>query len=264
MRFGLKSLSGKHPQILPHAMKTKYFIRFLNRIAHFEADLELADVVAIATDGGALTTAGGPMLFDAVNAKQHPRLAARASTAHNRRLAVSHLKATLCASFLKDIYEDLTAYMQSVLEAAARNGLDPNRLIGEHKVQLDANDVLAAKTWPGVVHMVAESVFRRLENEKSTKDVIQKINAKLNLGVSQARVNAALPYLEMRHLFVHADGVADNLFCKNFPKFGAKAGTKIALDFSMLRNAKKAVLALVEELDAKIVVNNVVAAADLQ
>jgi hypothetical protein len=245
-------------------MRSKYLVRFLNRVAHYEADIELADVVAISNHKGLLATQGSAHLFDAVNPRQHPRLAARTPNSHNRLLAVRHLKATLCSSFLKDIYEDLSAYMQSILEGAARNGLDPNRLIGEHKVQLEANDVLAARTWPGVVHLVAQSVFRRLENEKSTKDVIQKLNDKLKLGVAQPKINAALPYLELRHLVVHADGVADEKFCKSFPSFGATAGTKVNLDFKVLQSAKKAVVALAEEMDAQVVSNNILAEADLQ
>lgn len=245
-------------------MRSKHLVRLLNRVAHFEADVELADVVAISNHTGALNTKVGVRLFDAVNPKQHPRLAARIPNAHNRRLAVRHLKATLCASFLKDIYEDLSAYMQSILEGAARNGLDPNRLIGEHKIQLEANDVLAAKTWPGVVRLVTQSVFRRLENEKSTRDLIQKLNAKLNLGVPQPIIDAALPYLELRHLVVHSDGVADEKFCRSFPNFGATAGAKIDMNFSVLQAAKKAVVVLVEEFDVKVVANNVLAATDLQ
>lgn len=253
-----------NPNLTRVIMRSKYLVRFLSRIAHFEADIELADVVAISNHKGALAAASSAYLFDAVSPKQHPRLAGRTSNAHNRRLAVRHLKATLCASFLKDIYEDLSSYMQCLLEGAARNGLDPNRLIGEHKVQIEANEVLAAKTWPGVVHLVALSVFRRIENEKSTKDLIQKLNAKLNLGVPQSKIDAALPYLELRHLLVHADGVADEKFCKTFPKFDAKVGVKVAMDFSILQVAKKAIVDLAEEFDARVVANNVLAGADLQ
>lgn len=79
----------------------------------------------------------------------------------------------------------MTQYLFEILEAAARHGLDPNRLIGEHKVSLEANDILAAGSWPNVIRLVSQSVFRRLEGERSTKSLLQKINAKLGLGVAQ-------------------------------------------------------------------------------
>jgi hypothetical protein len=179
-------------------------------------------------------------------------------------MAIRHLKSSLCASFLKEAYEDVTAYMQDILEAAARNGLDPNRLIGEHKVSFEANDILRAQNWHAVVHLVAKSVFRKIENEKSTKDLLKSMNAKLNLGVPQAKIDAALPFLEIRHLLVHADGIADAKFCNSYPAFGASAGTKIKLDFTVLQNARAALLELVQQFDEKVIACNVVAAADTQ
>lgn len=245
-------------------MKTKYFAKFLSRAAHLDADIELADVVAIASKKGALHTAGSTYLFDEVVPAQHPRLAARASNAHNRKIAIRHLKASLCASFLKEAYEDVTAYMQDILEAAARNGLDPNRLIGEHKVTFEANDILRAQNWNAVVHLVAKSVFRKLENERSTKDLLKSMNTKLNLGVNQAKIDAALPFLEIRHLLVHADGIADDNFCNSFPAFGASPGTKLKLDFAVLQSARTALLELVKQFDKKVISCNVVPAADTQ
>src|SRR5215217_6244292 len=120
-------------------MKTKYLVRFLNRAAHFDADIELADVLKISISNGNLHTPGNPIIFDGVNPVQHPRLAARANTLEGRKNVANHLKSTLCSSFLKDIYEDVLQYLQEVLAAAARNGLSSDRLIGEHKVSFEAN-----------------------------------------------------------------------------------------------------------------------------
>ncbi len=245
-------------------MKTKSHVRFFNRAAHHDADIELVDVFKIAIGQGAFTTNNGQHLFDHVNAQQHPRLASRASSAHNRTLAANHLKATLCASFLKDIYEDMTQYFLEILQAAARHGLDPNRLIGEHKVSFEANEILAAGSWPNVVRMVSQSVFRKLQNERSTKNLLQKMNAKLDLGVSAATIDAALPYFEIRHLLAHPEEKADKMFCVSFPAIGATAGQKISLDHGILQNARTAIFALINEFDQQIVAKSVVAAGELQ
>ena len=245
-------------------MKTKYLVKFLNRAAHLDADIELADVVSLASTRGALFTTGSPYLFDGVVVAHHPRLAGRKISTSNRKMAILHLKTTLCASFLKDTYEDVTAYMQDVLEAAARNGLDPNRLIGPNQVTFQANDILLAKNWNTVVHLVATSVFRKIENEKSTKDLLIAINNKLNLKVPQAKIDKALPFLEIRHLLVHADGIADAKFCNAFTAFGATAGSKIKLDYTVLKKARIALVDLVQEFDSKIIALNIVAATDTQ
>jgi hypothetical protein len=245
-------------------MKTKYLAKFLNRAAHFEADIELVSVLAIASGNGVLSNGGGAHLFDDVNAAEHPRLARRKSNDHNRRLAVRHLKASLCSSYVKDLYEDFGTYMQEILEAAARNGINPNRLIGNHRINVEANELLAAGSWDQVVHMVAKSIFRKLEDERNTKSLIQAMDAKLGLGLDQALLDAALPYFELRHLLVHHDGEADQDFCQRFPAFGAAAGKKISVDFNVVAAARTSVASLASEFDAKVIQNQIVPRADFQ
>lgn len=244
--------------------KTKYLVKFLSRAAHFEADIELADILGISSGKGDLSTAGGPHLFDAVDPTQHPRLATRKSNDHNRRLAVRHLKSSLCASYIKDLYEDFSEYMQDVLEAAAKNGINPNRLIGSHKINVEASELLAAGNWDNIVHMVARSIFRKLEDERNTKSLIQAMDAKLGLALDQAKLDAALPYFELRHLLVHHDGFADQDFCQRFPNFPAKIGEKISVEFNVVKSAKTAVIELANEFDNKVVNCQVVPVVDIQ
>lgn len=245
-------------------MKTKSYVRFLNRSAHFDADIELADIIRTAIHNGALTRNNGQRLFDYVNAQRHPRLAARASNANNRGIAVAHLKATLFSSFLKDIYEDVTNYFREVLEAAAMNGMNPGRLIGTCNLTFDANVMLSAGSWDNVVSIVSQAIFRQIENKRSTKDLIAEMNTKLNLGIPQQTIDAALPYLELRHLLVHADGYADSKFCRSFPNFAATVGQKVPIDHGVIQSARTAILALIDAFDQAIVANNVVAQTELQ
>lgn len=245
-------------------MKTKSNVRFFSRAAHLDVDLELADVVRASVAKGMLSKSGGPYVFDMVDNQKHPRLAGRANTSQSRKLAVAHLKTTLFEAFLKNIYEDATQYLVEVLQAAARNGLDPNRLVGEHKVTFEANNILQMGSWDKVVSAVAESIFRRLENEKSTKDLLLKINSKLDLGVSQDIIDAALPYLEIRHLLVHGDGRVDKKFCTSFPEFNVPIGSKIKLEYSLIKSARDNVCALISEFDNKIVSKSVVSQSEMQ
>ncbi len=244
-------------------MKTKHYLRFLNRANHLDADIELADAIAIAVKGGALSqTSGGP-LFDSVVEDQHPILHARTSNYHNRRLAVRHLKATLCSSFIKDLYEEVTAYLKASLKAAALNGLAPGRLIGEHVVEFTANQVLGAGGWDAVVELVSESVFRKLEEEKSTLKLLQKMNSKLGLGIPDAVIQEALPYLEIRHFLVHSDGVPDAAFCRKHSVLNFKPGEKAPLDYALIQAARTKVYHMISAFDARIVKLKIVADSEL-
>lgn len=183
-------------------MKTKYLVRFLNRAAQFEADLELIDVFFTASMAGQL--ASNQYLFKYVAPQKHVRLASRKVNRHNRELALNHLKGTIRAAFLKDIYEDVSTYITDLLAGAARAGLSPERLIGENKMSFEVNDVLKCGCWESVINLVAESLFRKLENERSTLKLLIAIDKKLNLGVPEKVIQDALPYLEIRHLLVHS------------------------------------------------------------
>jgi hypothetical protein len=238
-------------------------VRFLNRAAHFDADLELVDVFSLANIRGSLHTTGGKYLFDDVRTK-HTRLAGRANTSGGRVAAITHLKSTLFASYIKDLYEDAISNFAELLNAAAKRGLNPDRLIGEHAVTFQANEILSARSWDEVIHIVSHSVFRALENEKSTRKLLQKINTKLDLGVDATKIEAALPYFEMRHLLVHANGVLDIAFCKAFPRFGGRPGQKPDLGVRRILRAKGAVIALIEEFDTKVVAKAIVSPSDCQ
>jgi hypothetical protein len=234
------------------------------RSAHFDADLEIVDGISEMMTKGQLWTSGNAQLFDFVNPSKHLVLSERKSNSHNRRIAINHLKKTLYSSYIKDLYEDLTDYLQNILQAAAKNGFNPNRLIGEHKVSFEANDILQARNWDAIAQMVAEKVFRKLENEKKTSELLKKINSKLDLGVDINLINAALPYLEIRHLLVHADGKADENFCSKYSTICNTPNKKINNNYSLVLSAKTAVLNLVQDYDNKIVEKSILHNDDLK
>ena len=245
-------------------MKTKAYHKFLTRAAHFDADLELIDGISIMQNNGQLYSTGNLLLFDFIDVNRHPRLSNRTSSSHNRGIAVNHLKNSLYSSYIKDIYEEIATYFQEILKAAARNGFDPNRLIGEHKVSFDANDLLSAGSWQAVIDLVASAVFRKLENERSTINILKKMDSKLDLGVNQSKIDAALPFLEIRHLLIHADGIADSDFCSKYPLICSSAGSKLKLTYPLISSARTAIFELAEEYDNRIITKNVVGPNDLK
>ncbi len=243
-------------------MKTKYLVRFLNRAAHFEADLELIDVIAVATKEGILTSTG-KYIFDFVTPRKHPRLSKRQKSAGSRKIALTHLRRSVASSFIKDLYEDVGAYLTALIAGAARNGMTPERLIGEHRVTFEANDVLKCKSIDEVLALVAQSVFRKLEDERSTLKVLQAIDKKLGLGVDESYRTAALPFLEMRHLLVHRDGIADDTFVTRHPGLGT-LGRPIDLGHKVISRARATIVDMVSHYDECAVAKGVLPATDLQ
>jgi len=135
-------------------MKTKAFARYLNRTAHFDADLELADVFS--RQSYQLHKKSTKAIFDGVDKNKHPRLSSRKATDHNRKLALKHLNVTLRGAYIKDIYEELSHYLVAIIRCCAMKSLDPDRLLGEQKILFDANTLLKLGSWDAVVRKVAD------------------------------------------------------------------------------------------------------------
>jgi len=244
--------------------QTKFLVRFLNRAARFDADVEFVDIVASAVKKGLLHDPKSSDIFKFVDKRKHPRIVKHKSSDHNRGLAVAHLKDTVHSAYIKDLYEDASEYVASLLGSAARKGLDPGRLIGEHRMSFEANELLALRDWDAVVQFISRSLFRKLESEQSTKKLLDALDKKLALKVDPTIVAAALPYLDIRHLLVHADGVADDTFIKAYPGFGLKAGDAFTLDWKLVHEARTTITALVHHYDERALSAGVVATPDIQ
>lgn len=242
-------------------MKTKSLVRYLNRTAQFDADLELADIFSKPRYWGRTTDSN---LFPGIDSRKHTRLAKRKATKHNRELACKHLNITIRSSYIKDVYEELTHYLSDLIRCCAKKNLDPDRLIGDHKFQIDANTLLTLGSWDNVLRRIADDLFRKLENERSTIKLINAFDAKLNLKLDIAVVESAMPYLDMRHILVHRDGVVDSEFAARHPQIGLSAGQEFSLQFSQIADARNAINALVTQIDDRVVCNNLLLAEDLQ
>ncbi len=242
-------------------MKSKSLVRYLNRTAQFDADLELTDVFSQPRYWGRTSDA---ILFTGIDPRKHIRLAKRRVNKHNRELACKHLNITIRSAYIKDIYEELTHYLSDVIRCCAKKNLDPDRLIGDHKFQIDANTLLSLGSWDSVLRRIADDLFRKLENERSTIKLINAIDAKLNLKLDMAVVESAVPYLDMRHILVHRDGIVDSEFAARHPQIGLSAGQDFSLQFSQIADARDAINALVKQIDERVVSNNLLLAEDLQ
>lgn len=245
-------------------MKTKFLVKFLNNSAHLDADLEFVDIIQVAVQNNRLNSPASTHIFDYVEPDKHQKLSTRANSDHSRKLAANHLKTTVRAAFIKSLYETTTNYFQDILKAATKKGLDIDRLIGEHSINISSKDLIKIGSFEKIIERISSSIFRQLENEKSTKSLIEKMDKKLGLNVGDEIIHAALPYLEIRHRLVHGQGKADKEFCEKYPFIGAEENKTFELEYSLIDNARKAIITLVKEFDKKIVANGLVEMTEMQ
>lgn len=248
--------------------KTKYYVRFINRIAHFQTDIELVDVLKCAVQNGKLIPKDGDLLFEHVDSEKHPRLASRPGTAGRREVALAHLKHTLYSSFIKDLYEDVVEYMVALVAGVARaQRVNPKRLIGNTQLSLATKDLLSCGGWDKVCELFSRDLIRQLEIESRHRKPLhffESLDRKLDLGADKRLLDASIPYLALRHVLVHANGIPDKKFCDGYPLLGLVPGQKAPLGYLTCLAAHNAVNAMIRNFDECAVGRSHVPQDDLQ
>lgn len=228
---------------------SKHYQSFKNKILHFDDDIEFADILytAIKTTPIAENT---EKLFDHLNGDKHPNLSRYSICQDNRLQIVRHLKSTISASYIKDIYEELTIYLRGITAEAYQNAtVSPERIIGEHKVNMSAVDILSGLKDGTLAQTVIDNMFQTLENERSTIGLIKKVCTKLGVSVDSQVIDDAVYYLEIRHKLVHTDGFADEEFRNAHSTLRYTHGNYIDLTYQTIIAAKNAVFDLVNAID---------------
>lgn len=234
-------------------MVSKEALIFLNRIKSFDEDLELVDVLKIALSHNNLLKKDG-CLFKYVNETKHVNLYNRKATIQSRKIVINHLRKTVYSSYFKDLYEELTGYLKALLSEAAKVSKDKEkarRLMGEHTINMKASDILQFNSIEDLARYIAESIIQSLENERSTKELIKKVCNKIDLQIDDKIINDALPYLEIRHKLVHANGLLDDEFKASYPQIQCDSDSFIVLNQPLVNSAKNAITALVMAIDEK-------------
>jgi hypothetical protein len=160
------------------------------------------------------------------------------------------------------LFEDLSEFISDTMTKAALKGIDPGRFVGEVKLDIHAADFLAAGDWEAAVKLVSDAIFRKLENERNTRDLIRKASVRLGLQISQQTLDAAMPYLDARHILVHRDGRTDEQYRRDYPNIRLR-DERIVVDYPFVADAKRTVTALALDIDQRIIASNLVRPQDV-
>lgn len=227
--------------------KSKGFRKFISRLKNFEEDIETLDVFCKNMPSFSL----GPKIFDGVTTR-HPNLNKRSNSQHNRILVSTHLKHTLYVSLIKEIYEELMLYLGYILTCGALSSVDPTRLVGnDQKINMTANDILSLDSKEDIVTRIMRDIFRKLENKRDTLLLIKELNERLGLDIENEIIDEAMPYLQARHKFVHADGLVDDSFKNSYPNIKLTDDNCIKLDRNIMKSAFLSIKNLADEIEKK-------------
>ena len=236
--------------------KTKAFHAFQQKMIYFSDDLDLVDFLSKVVQAGKLSSETDTTVFTNLNVEKYSYLARRKNSSGSRKLLMTHLKQSIYSAYIKDVYEEVSEYLRTILKNYFSCNIDCARLIGEHNIQIDAQQLIALENWNNVCQYIAESIYQSLENERSTPSLLKKMQKKIGITVSRKTLDEALPYLQIRHILVHCDGKMDDAFVAQNPSFKHDKNNDIKLDYNFIIEFQKRVTNLIVEFDTKIIEKN--------
>lgn len=237
---------------------TNALYRFKQRLDYFYDDVDLVDVIDKYREKQGLNN-----LMNQVE-DMHTLLSRREKKNTTLKNIIGHLRQTVYTGTIKDIYEEVTLYLKTILFQAAGNGYSLDRIVGEHKCSIDIKLILATKTHEEVIKIASDDMFKQLESERSTIKLINKISNKLGLNINKDFINKSIPYLELRHLLVHNDGELTEEFKKYAINVPVNNKKKISPTHEFMMELRKNIENLITEMDKSILNNKLLKDSDIR
>lgn len=147
-----------------------------------------------------------------------------------------------------------------VSEIAHRN---PRYLIGilgnKDSRTIRFSDIISLGNYDSVIEEMAKRVFRILENLRNTTEMMRKLIKITGITINQELFDKALIYVEVRHLIIHNDSVADNNFIqKDKNKYIPIKGKRLALKYNITNQATNAIYQLCKKIDEELISRNLI------
>jgi hypothetical protein len=130
-------------------------------------------------------------------------------------------------------------------------------LVDGKESSLSFDEILDLASYEKVLDKMANKIFRRFTNEKSSTKKMEKVLKVLNIEIPEQIVNEALLYLDVRHLIIHNNSKADQGFMDRNHNNEIKIGKngKIAINYALSSTAIEKVTELCKAFDAAIIAN---------
>lgn len=242
---------------------TKLFHHFSENIKYFMEDLDFVDIICNENNLERLAPdADAPYPFKEVT-PTHCRLSQRSNSEGSRKLISTHFRQSLYIGFIKLVYEETCNYLRNMILCCAKNHLDSTRLIGDSKIELNPRDILSCVNIEDVYEYISRLIFRSLENERNTMKLIEKFCKKINIDIDHSLIKKADSYFQIRHIFVHRNGIPDDKIMNAFPDLPLRNSGKIKLTYPLLVDYKDSAYNLIKVIDNQIVENMLICQCDI-
>ena len=189
--------------------------------------------------------------------------------ARQHKSIISHSKKKNIEFAIIRLFNLFTTYLQGITSEMYHKA--PMMVVGKAVVNKNGDDkenlfftyadIVRLQNYKNVEDAMIKNIFRSIEDLRSTPKLLEKILKDTKVNIPNAIQDNALMYLEMRHLFIHNNGIVDNKFANKFGKKFTpelKDKSKLPTTFETFTEALTAINDLVCLIDKEMLKHNVV------
>lgn len=241
--------------------ETKALQRFEGSMRHLKQHLQFIDC-SLSLTHKTLSRSTAINIADALSStiEKHPQMNIPCKKIDiSRTIASSRIKVNEQA--IVEVYRHFSNYIKNLIEEFVHS--DPEELlssVADNKDNiLTFRQIVHCGDFYSVITKMADIIYRRFENERSTPALLDKILSYTKIEVDDTLKKEALMYLEIRHLIIHNNSKADDKF-KVYSKgiMTLKQGDKIPINYDLTSKAIKATEKLCSTIDKQLVSKNMV------
>lgn len=229
--------------------ESKSLQRFRSRIEHLEQHMQAVDVcIALALATTKANPKGAKTILGALNMSRAKYKRLEQPVGEGQRV-FNFSKSQSFEHSLIALYRYFGEYLRNILEEMYNK--DPLAVVGKVTgTSMQFHELVSLGNYESIVTKMIDTTFRRLEDERSTTKLLDKIIGHTKVNIVAAVREEALRYLELRHLFIHNNGRCDAIYEKSHGKhLKVKDGEDLPTDFKTTSAAMSAVMNLVKSID---------------
>ena len=145
-------------------------------------------------------------------------------------------------------YTHFNEYLRSVL--GEMYDKRPLEIVNKANSSISFHEIAKFESYQAICNYMVDHVFRSLENNRSTKALVEKMLDKTGVVIDPTTSNQAMLYMEIRHLIVHNSSQVDQKFVQTFGDEFNKAGKRLNISLGVSKKAIATICSLCGEIDS--------------
>lgn len=236
---------------------SKIYQAFSGKMTMLQQHLELSDLaLRIANNQCVRKKDPEKMICDILDGTENHNHLSYPATGREIGRVFSLSRSKLNEQAIVDIYRFFSWYISHTIRAMAqKEPIKIQSLLANKNSTISYVDIVKAGSYETIIENMAKSVFRTLEELRSTSKMLEKIISLTNIAIEENLLKDALFYLDIRHLIIHNDTKADDKFEENNRNLVSihPINKKIGMNYDLSTRVLEKVKEFCKEIDCQLI-----------